>query len=290
MKKYLLAILVIILLSAGVVVGLILVKNNQLFNQKASTPTGTATISISPATANFDRGVANPVTVSFNTGGVLVKTFQAVINYSNVGVQASNIQLNPDLAAQGWSIVYKNISTTGSTDAIQLSATVGQAGPGYSNTTDTPIFTFDVTATQVPSINPVEFSFDPDATLTVLIQASDGSDISMTPNTSGLYTITDTIAQSPTPTPIIVVTNPTPTPVDTQAPSSTSTPVPTSTTTATVTTTPVPTATTIALASGTASPAATAAALPVTGFDTPTIVGGATGILLLIFGAAALIL
>lgn len=297
MRKYLLAILVIVLLSAGVVVGLILVKNKQIFNQKAFNQGGTATISISPATASFDRGTPYTVSVYFNTHGISINAVSFRIDYANPGIKASGITINPDLLSQSWTCPTKSIATdsSGVTDNIDLSCAFIQAGSGYSNNADTLLATFTVTASQVPANNPVAFSFDPDPILTVITQSSDSTDIALTPTSTGSFTINDVIAQSPTPTPIIVVGSPTPTPITTQAPTSspTATPAPTSTSTAAAqaTSTPVPTSTSIANATTTPKPSGTAnPSLPVTGFDAPTVIGGISGVLLLIFGAAALIL
>ncbi|HVT62077.1 MAG TPA: hypothetical protein VHD33_01140, partial [Legionellaceae bacterium] len=285
-----LAIIVIIILSAGVVVGLILLKSNKQFNQKAFNQNGTATVTISPATGSFDLNTPNTVSVNFNTGGLSVKGISMRIDYSNIGVQADNIQISTDLLQQGWTCPVKTVSSNGSTDNIDISCAFTTAGAGYSNNSDTTLATFTVTPSQVPPVNPVIFSFDPDPTLTQVTLASDGSDIALTPSSTGSFTVNSAISQSPTPTPTVIVSTPTPTPsliaaaTDTPVPTSTATTAPTSTATA------APTATATS-SSATTSPTATPNTnLPVTGFDTPTIVGGGIGVTLLMLAAAALIL
>ncbi|HWA51617.1 MAG TPA: hypothetical protein VG895_01010 [Patescibacteria group bacterium] len=290
MKKYLLAIIIIIILSAGVVVGLILLKSNKQFNQKAFNQNGTATVTISPATASIDLNTPQTVSVNFNTGGVLVNGISMQIDYSNIGIKASDIIINSDLLQQGWTCPVKSVSSDGSTDNIKIGCAFTTAGTGYSNNSDTTIATFTITPSQVPPVNPVIFSFDSDPNLTVITLASDASDIALTPSSTGSFTINGAISQSPTPTPTVIVSTPTPTPsliaaaTDTPVPTSTATTAPTSTATA------APTATATSSSSTALPTASPNTNLPVTGFDTPTIVGGGIGVTLLMFAAAALIL
>jgi Cu/Ag efflux protein CusF len=289
MKKYLPAILIIILLSLGIIAGLILVQRNQQLNQKASSPTGSATVSISPATSSFQRNTPNTVSVYFNTANISTSGVTVRLNYANLGINVSGIQINPALLASGdWTCPIKTITPNGSTSQIDI-ACINTSTGGYSNSSDTLLATFTLTASQVPSQNPVIMSFDTQESK--ITQKSDAQDILLTPASTGSFTITDTIAQSPTATPIVIVASPTATP--TTAPGATATPLATATAspiaTATAvgaTATPVPTAT--AHTTGSASP--TNPPLPVTGFDTPTIIGGVGGIIMLLVGAAALIL
>ncbi len=269
MRKYLLAILVIILLSAGVVVGLLLVQQRQIFNQKASSPTGTATVSITPAIASFERNVAHPISVYFNTKGLLVSGVKIQLTFSNLGVTASGIQISSGLISSGdWNCPVKSVTSLGSTGQIDISC-VNTSPIGYSNNVDTLLATFNLLATEVPVVNPLIVSFDP--VQTTLTQKSDSADIALTPASTGSYTITDTIAGSPTPTSIVFVTSPTSTPNSTLLAQATSTPTAIATATATVAAIP------------------TKPPIPVTGFDTPTIIGAVGGGLLLLVGALVLI-
>lgn len=276
MRKYLLTILIIILLVAGVVVGLLLVQQRQIFNQKASTPTGTATVSLQPSQASFQRSVANPVSVYFNTKGISISGITVRLTFSNLGVSASGIQVSSNLLTSGdWTCPVKSITSSGSTGQIDI-ACLNTSTAGYSNSTDTLLATFNLTASAVPLVNPLIVSFDP--TQTVITQKSDATDIALTPTSTGSYTIVDTLSGSPTATPVVIVASPTATPLGgaTNAP----TPTATATTVAVATNTPTPTA----------SGSATAVSMPVTGFDAPTIVGIAAGGFLLLVGAMALIL
>jgi len=285
--------ILVLVLVGGVVVGLLLVQQQQVFKQKASTPTGTSTLTIQPATASFERGTSNPISLYFNTHGISVSGINVRLTYSNLGVTASGINTS-DLTSSGdWSCPVKTVTSNGSTDEIDIVCT-NSAPAGYSNNVDTLLATFNLTASQVPIQNPLIISFDPAGT--TVTQKSDGADIALTPSSIGSYTITDTLAGSPTASPIIVVASPTATPTGsalalaaTATPTATATVAPTATATATtsvfatVTPTPVPTATAFG-----ATPTASPFPMPVTGFDAPTVIGAIGGVSLLIIGALAL--
>ncbi|CAN5331480.1 hypothetical protein BH10PAT1_BH10PAT1_0170 [soil metagenome] len=277
-RNILVGILIVLILGTGLVVGIFLVQQNQLFNQKASSPSGTGTVSLSPATGTYDINSTNPVSIYFNTNGVSVSGITVGITYSNLSMTASNIQIGQTLLAGGdWACPVKNITATGSTSEVDL-ACVNTSPAGFSSTSDTLLGTFDLTANNVPVLNPLIISFVSENT--VMTQKSDGTDIALTPSSTGSYTITNNISESPTPTGLIVVASPTPTDSATAAPSgsATASPTPTSSPLASATNSP------------TSNPSATNPPLPVTGFDTPTIIGGVAGVLLLIISAAALIL
>src|SRR5258705_11974215 len=122
MKKYILGILVVTVLVIGVAVGILLVNQNQLFNQKASTPNGQTTVSLSPATASVQRNSPYTVSVNLNTAGVLISGLSIRLTYSNLAVKASNIKINSDLLATGdWACPIKSVISKGSTDQIDIS-------------------------------------------------------------------------------------------------------------------------------------------------------------------------
>ncbi len=285
MKKILLGILVIILLSAGVVVGLILVQQNQVFKQKASSPTGTANVSISPATSSFQRNTPYTISVYFNAGNISMSGLQVRLTYNNLAVKATALKIDSNLLSSGdWLCPVQTITAQGSTDQIDI-ACANTSPAGYTNSSNTLLATFTFTASQVPSPNPLIISFDPE--ISKLTQKSDGTDILLTPASTGSYTILDTIAGSPTVPPVIIPASPTATPTlgPTLAPGATATP----TASASATPSASPTATASATPIG-QTPGPTNPPIPVTGFDAPTMIGAAAGIILLLFGAAALIL
>src|SRR5260221_10824207 len=256
MKNILIGILIVLILGAGLVVGILLVNQQQIFKQKAATPTGTATVSIQPAQASFERNAANPISVYFNTKSLSISAISVRLVFSNLGVTASNVQVGQNLLSDGtWSCPVKSISSVGSSAQVDINCVIS-ADAGFSSNTDTLFATFNLTASQVPVVNPLIVSFDSQNSM--MTQKSDGSDILLTPVGTGSYTITDTIVTSPTASPLIVVESSSPTPAGTLNPTSSPIPTATATTSALPTTTPLP----------------TQQPIPVSGFDTPTIIAG----------------
>lgn len=292
MRKFVIGGIVIAILVIGVVVGIILVQQQQIFKQKAAVPTGQATVSIKPETASFVRNTAYPISVYFNPAGIPISQVNVRLTFSNLGVTASNIQINPVLlGSTDWSCPVKSVSATGSTGQIDITCT-NSSPSGFTASADTLLATFNLTATEVPVVNPLILSFDPQ--ISTITQKADGKDVLLTPVSTGSYTITEAVAQSPTATPIVVLASPTATPLGGAL-----SVIPTPTATATATASPLalaslspspfPTATPLnALA--TASPIATKPPIPVTGFDTPTIVAVAAGLVLLLAGVGIFIL
>lgn len=292
MRKFVIGGIVIAILVIGVVVGIILVQQQQIFKQKAAVPTGQATVSIKPETASFVRNTAYPISVYFNPAGIPISQVNVRLTFSNLGVTASNIQINPVLlGSTDWNCPVKSVSATGSTGQIDITCT-NSSPSGFTASADTLLATFNLTATEVPVVNPLILSFDPQ--ISTITQKADGKDVLLTPVSTGSYTITEAVAQSPTATPIVVLASPTASPL---AGALSATPTPTATATATasplalasLTPTPFPTSTPLnALA--TASPIATKPPIPVTGFDTPTIVAVAAGLVLILAGVGIFIL
>ncbi|SRR5258708_5889186 len=276
MKKFLIGFLVIAILGVGIFVGLLLVNQQQIFKQKAATPTGQTTVSIAPGAATIQRNSPYTVSINFNPAGIPISAVTVRLTYSNLGVTASGIQISQALlSSTDWSCPVKSVSSQGSTGQIDISCT-NSSDSGFSASTDTLLATFSLTASQVPVINPLIVSFD--SQTSTMTKKSDGQDILLTPSSTGSYTIIDTIAQSPTPTPLLVVASATPTPAGTISP--------TPTATASGSASPTP----ILFATPTASSSATMPPVPVTGFDTPTIIGAGVGSILLLIAGAALIL
>ncbi|SRR5258708_7497060 len=283
MKKFVLGFLVVLILGAGIAAGLLLVNQQQIFKQKASSPTGTATVSLSPAQGSFQRNTPNTISVNFNPNNLLISGIALRLTFSNLSVSASQIVINPALLATGdWSCPVKTITSVGSTAEINILCS-DISTTGYTASTDTLLATFNLTASQVPVENPLIVSFDPQ--VTKITQKSDGSDIALTPSSTGSYTITDIIAGSPSPSATVIVATQSPTPTASALALATAT----ATALATTTATPYVIPTTTPIVTPTASSSATMPPIPVTGFDTPTIVGGAAGIIMLLAAGIFLI-
>src|SRR5258708_7679427 len=213
MKNVVIGVLIIAILGVGLVVGILLVNQQAVFKQKAASSTGTATVSIMPAQSSFERNTSYPISNYFNTKSTSISGVSVRILFSNLGVTAANIQIGSNLLSDGnWSCPVKSISSSGSTSQIDINC-VTAADAGFSSTTDMLLATFNLTATEVPIQNPLIVSFD--AQNSTVTQKSSGQDILLTPVSTGSYTITDTIAQSPTPTPLVVIASTTPTPLGT---------------------------------------------------------------------------
>ncbi len=277
-------VIVVVILALGLIVGIFLVQNQQIFKQRAATPTGQAAVSIFPATASFQRNVANPISVKFNSANIPISTIQVELTFNNTWMTASDIQIDQGFLSSGsWSCPIKNVSSNASETRVGISCYNSDFN-GYIYAADTVLATFSLTATQIPPQNPLIINFTDQSFMT---RKSDGTDILLTPTSTGSYTITDTIAGSGSATP---------TPTATATATATATPTSTATATATATATPTPTSTSTATATptgtGTAAPTsiATNPPIPVTGFDTPTILAGIGGIMLLLISAVALIL
>lgn len=283
MGKYLLILLIVVVLVAGVIAGIVLVQQRQNLSQKASPLTGAASVSLQPLQASFDRNTPYPVSVFFNTGGTAISTISVRLTFSNLGVTASGIQVSSSLLSSGdWTCPVKSITSVGSTGQIDIKC-LNTSDAGFSSTANTLLGTFNLTADQVPVQNPLIVSFD--AASTSMTQKSDASQVVVNLDGTGSYTITGGIAGSPTPTPILIVSSPTPTPLGTLLAQATSSPTPTAT--ASSSAFPTPTSTTSATGSGSL---ATNPPIPVTGFDIPTIMGLVGGGILLSLGALMLIL
>ncbi len=290
MRKFVIGGIVLAILAIGVIVGIILVQQQQIFKQKAAVPTGQATVSVKPETSSFIRNTAYPISVYFNPAGIPISQVNVRLTFSNLGITASNIQINPILAAStDWACPVKNVSATGSTGQIDITCT-NSSPSGFTASADTLLGTFNLTATEVPVINPLIVSFDPQ--ISTITQKADGKDVLLIPTATGSYTITEAVSQSPTATPVVIVASPTATPLA-GALSATASPTATATATASplalasFAPTPLPTITPVI---NVATGSATAPPIPVTGFDAPTIISVAGGVILLLTGLAIFIL
>ena len=290
MRKFVIGAIIVAILAIGVIVGIILVQQQQIFKQKAAVPTGQATVSIKPETSSFIRNTAYPISVYFNPAGIPISQVNVRLTFSNLGVTASNIQINPVLlGSTDWACPVKSVSANGSTGQIDITCT-NSSPSGFLASADTLLAKFNLTATEVPVINPLILSFDPQ--ISTITQKANGSDVLLIPTATGSFTITDAVSQSPTASPVVIVASPTASPVGallsvTPTPTATATATASSLALASLTPTPLPTITPV---TSVATSSATAPPIPVTGFDAPTIIGIASGLMLLLVGLGIFIL
>src|SRR3990167_10222462 len=96
-KKIALAFIALLVLSSGLVAGVVLVRRNQEFRERAAVPSGDATVSISPLTVSTALNTPLISSINFNTNGIVISGVSVRLVYTNSQVTASNIVINPAL-------------------------------------------------------------------------------------------------------------------------------------------------------------------------------------------------
>lgn len=267
---------------------LTLVGQKQLLPKKASTPSGTINVRLSPETASLNAGGSLPVQVNLipisgakNISGMTIK-----MSYAMNGVLANDGIVQPDatMISAGWSFPIKRFEVSGN----MVNVTIGAIYTAGIYTLDHEISVATVTFGAVAN-GTATVAFDPVASKLQDASGGSGQDILLTPSSTGTYAvgggIQPTSTPIPTPTGTII---PTPTPTGTIAPTSTPTPTPTTGGGNSPTSTPTPTPT-----SGGNNPAATPTpkpTIPVAGGIIPTMSILAVGSGLLLFGILLLAL
>jgi len=260
-KKIIIAGIILIVLLVGLIAGLILIRQRQDIRKKASTPTGTATINLSPASGTHGVGESFEVNVSFNPGGVAISAVAARLVYpygeASPALSAATPIISSALLSTGdWTCPIKTV-TAGVTGLVEIDISCINTNPdGYASSTDTPLAAITFTVNELPTNNPTSLSFAPAES--IITQKSDGSDVLLTPASTGVYTLT-----APTASPTASPTG-SPTGSPTASPTSSPTGSPTSSPTSSPTATPTGSATVTA----TLPPD-----VPVTGLTLPTIIG-----------------
>jgi len=256
-KKILLAFVGLIVLVIGVVAGIILLRNNQDIRREASTSEGTATVSLDPESGQFSVNDQFSINVYFNPENILISAVAVRLSYPVEGISpkitAGTPQISQSLLAGGeWTCPIKEVNTSSSIINIDISC-INTSTTGFTSGSNVLLATIPFTAKEQTS-GPISLTFD--SIQSIITQKSDGSDILLTPTSSGLYSVGSSAQTSTTPTP-------TATPfVGGSSETSTSTPTPTPTSSAST-----------SLASNTPTPIATAPAdLPESGIALPTII------------------
>ena len=265
-KKILVALLIIAVAIGGFVAGLILLQEQQEIREEASTPTGTATVSLSPETGNFNVGDTINTNVYFDPKGVVINGVAVRLTYPFSGstpeVTVSSIEVSSSLLSSGdWTCPTQDSSLSGDTVIIDV-ACANTSAAGFTANTDTLLANIRLNVTRTPQVSPFVIRFD--NVNSVIYRKSDNKDILLVPTSTGSYTVAGS-------------TQPTPTPVDVEV-----TPMPTLTATATPTASP--TATLIATPTTVVSKGGE---LPDAGVSLPTVFGVSLGILVIV--AAALL-
>ncbi len=188
MKKYLLGFFFLLILIIGLVVASQLTQEKQEIRKRASTPSGTALVSLSPASGNYEVGQSFPVSVYFNPVSIPISSIAVRITYPLSGnLTASSLQINPSFLTSGnWMCPVKTITPTGSQVEIDI-ACANITTEGFTAASDTLLASFNLVANEVPAVNPVVLSFDPAASK--IMSKAQNQDILLTPPAAASYTI-----------------------------------------------------------------------------------------------------
>lgn len=268
-KKIIVALLIIAVAVGGFVAGLVLLQENQDIGEEASTPTGTATVSLTPESGSYEVGDTINTKVSFNPNGVVINGVAVQLTYPFSGttpeVTVSSIEVNSSLLSTGdWTCPTQNSDLSGNMVTIDIGC-ANTSAEGFTANTDTLLANITLNVTKVPQASPFVVSFN--NVESVIYRKSDGQDILLVPASTGSYVVG---GAEPTAVPTSPVTG---------------TVTPTTKITTTVTPTSVP--------SGTVTPIPTATSkggtLPDAGVSLPTVFGVSFGILV-IAGAVLLAL
>ena len=104
-KKVVVALLIILVAIGGFVAGLVLLRERQSLVEEAAVPTGTAEVSISPETGNFNVGDTINTSVYFNPANNTISGVAVRLTYPFSGatpeISVSSIQVNPSLLSSG---------------------------------------------------------------------------------------------------------------------------------------------------------------------------------------------
>lgn len=265
-KKILVALLIIAVAVGGFVAGLILLQEQQEIREEASTPTGTATVSISPETGNFNIGDTINTSVYFDPKGVIINGVAVRLTYPFTGttpeITVSSIEVNSSLLSSGdWTCPTQDSSLSGDMVIIDI-ACANTSAAGYTANDNVLLANVRLNVARTPQVSPFVIRFD--NVRSVIYRKSDNQDILLVPTSTGSYTVAG--GTQPTAVPTVGVTG---------TPATTVTATPTLSASPTATLAPSPTQT------------VSKGELPDAGVSLPTVFGVSLGILVI---AAAVLL
>ncbi len=186
-------------LAGGLGVSLFLVNQKQDIRNQASTNTGTAMVTISPTSGNIPAGSSLPITISLNPAGNIISALAVRLNFSYTGstseLTAENIQISQALTSGGdWTCPVKKFTASGGKANIDIACaninTLGYSGNGAIN-----LATLSLTASASAANNTYTLTFDPKES--IITKKSDSTDILLTPNSQGTYTVSAGVTPPP---------------------------------------------------------------------------------------------
>lgn len=160
--------------------------------QKASVEGGEFNVELSPASGAFKINQSFPVSVKFDLGKnpIFIAAVAVRLSYSYSGTapvfSASEVELGPEFKKEGWNCPVKKITPGGGKVLIDISC-ANTSITGYKTSEKVTLATITFKATEVPSNNPVELTFD--ATESIITRKSDGQDFLAIPSSKGSYKI-----------------------------------------------------------------------------------------------------
>jgi hypothetical protein len=225
--------------------------------EEAAVPTGTAEVSITPETGNFEVGDTINTSVYFNPANNVISGVAVRITYPFSGatpeVSVQSIQVNQTLLSSGdWTCPTQAHKEEGINEVIDI-ACGNTSAAGFTANTDTLLANITLRVDRAPAVSPLVLRFD--HVKSVITRKSDNQDVLLIPTSSGSYTIAGAGTQI------------------------TSTPTPTTAVTGTISPTKTPTPTSVA--TGSATPTG-AQQLPDAGVSYPTLFGIGLGVLVIV--------
>lgn len=225
LKPTIIATIIVLVLSLGLVAALYLVQRSQFFPRQAATPTGVAVNYLMPETATVTLNDTLDVAVEIATGGELISSVQLVYNYQYTGSQpplsVDQIVPNPTLITDGlWAFPIATISEQNGQGQIRIAA-VYAGFQGYkSGATKTVLANLKLVPNRTGTL-----VLNLDLEQSKIYRKSDSADILIENPIKGTYTVgAPTTTPSPTKAP---TSSPTPIPTNTPVPTATPTKAPT---------------------------------------------------------------
>jgi len=221
-KTILIAALGTLILTIGLAIGILLVRQNQQIRERAATPTGTVKVFLSPETKTVQVGQTFSVNILLDTSDRYISALTLDLSFPYSGdtpplaVNDTGIQINSNLVVNGnWNFPIKIVNSENQLFQIRIGG-LNSLSQGYKTTGEETVATINFKAQATGSVT---LSFNP--TTTKATDKSTGEDILLIPSSAGYYTVqsseattTPTITSTPTPTPIsIPVTTSTPSPI-----------------------------------------------------------------------------
>jgi len=189
MKKLILPALAIFVLLGGLIMAIILTKQNQDIREKAATPSGTTSIVLSPGTGNLAAGSQATIAINANTGSLSIDGFQVIATVS--GTIPTDLQFVP-FVPTGMQQLLSSLSA-GVTRTLKLAyVTQDTQAPFSAGSTSLGQFKFTV-----PASGTMTITFDND--LTKIAQNQTSQDVLAIPTPATYTFLTGDPGTSPTP-------------------------------------------------------------------------------------------